>query len=178
MVIDPKIEDPIRAMLGQAIRGELRGLDQMIDAVGDEVYGTGIEYCNLAAAYIAIDVSGRWPAEADLQEIVRHATSTDRPYELRQQDVYDYISRVALAGEPITDVFPGENVDAKLPVLITARLLLAFRAPGDMDMWQYLDTIWNALNVAAGADMSVLPALLIRQKRSQAATRPVTPRLS
>jgi hypothetical protein len=45
-------------------------------------------------------------------------------------------------------------------------------------MWQYLDTIWNALNAAAGADMSVLPALLIRQKRSQAAARPVTPRLS
>jgi hypothetical protein len=50
MVIDPKIEDPIRTMLGQAIRGELRELDQMIGTVGEEVYGTGIEYCILAAA--------------------------------------------------------------------------------------------------------------------------------
>jgi hypothetical protein len=35
----------------------------------------------------------------------------------------------------------------------------------------YLDTIWNAFNAAEHADMSILPALLIRQKRSQAAAK-------
>lgn len=171
MVIDPKIENPIRTMLGQAIRGELRELDQLIDKVGDETYGTGIEYCILAAAYIAINLTGRWPRDADVREIARHTASSSTDYELRQQDVYDYISRMALAGEPITDVFPGDDVDVKMPVLITAQMLLAFRAPRGMDLSEYLDTIWNAFNVAADSDMSILPALLIRQKRSQAAAK-------
>lgn len=171
MVIDPKIEDSIRTMLGQAIRGELRELDQMIDTVGDELYGAGIEYCILAAAYIAIYLSERWPTDADVREIARHAATTSRHYELREQDVYDYVSRMALGGEPITDVFPGHDIDAKLPVLITAQILLAFRRPDDMGLWDYLDTIWNAFNAADRTDMSILPALLIRQMRSRAAAR-------
>jgi hypothetical protein len=171
MVIDPKIEDPIRTMLGQAVRGELRELDKMIDTIGDEVYGTGIEYCILATAYIAIDLSERWPTDADVREMARHIASSSTDYALRQQDVHDYIARSALAGEPITDVFPAKDVDVKLPILITAKMLLAFRAPRDMDLWEYLDTIWNALNTAGSADMSMLPALLIRQKRSQVAAK-------
>ena len=126
MVIEPRIEEPIRTMLGQAIRGELHEVDKMIGAVGDEVYGTGVEYCILAAAYIAIELSERWPNDADV----------------------------------------------KLPVLITAQMLLGFRHPQGMGLWEYLDAIWNACEVGARADMSILPALLIRQKRSQAAAKP------
>jgi hypothetical protein len=172
MVINPKVEEPIRRMLGQAIRGELRELDKMIAAVDDEVYGAGIGYCVIAAAYMAIDLSGRWPTDTDVRQIARHTATTSRHYELREQDVHDYISRMALAGEPITDVFPREDADVRLPVLITAQMLLAYRAPRDMDFWEYLDTIWNAFNAAEHADMSILPALLICQKRSQTAAKP------
>jgi hypothetical protein len=171
MIIDPRIEDQVRTMLGQAIRGELDELDKMIDTVGDEAYAVGIEYCVLAAAYIAVDLSERWPTGTDIREIARHSASSSTDYELREQDVYDYISRLALGGEPITDVFPGDDVDAKLPVLITAQMLVGFSRPQRMGMWEYLDTIWNALNTAERADMSLLPALLIRQKRIQAATK-------
>jgi hypothetical protein len=164
MVIDPKIEDATRAMLGQAIRGDPREIDETIETIGEEVYGLSIAYCIFAAAYIAIDVSGRWPTDADVREIARHATSSNPGYELSQQDVYNYISRVALADENINDVFPRQDADIKLPVLITARLLLAFQPPKEIDTWGYLDTIWNAINAAERTDLTVLPALMLRSK--------------
>jgi hypothetical protein len=171
MPIDPKLEEPTRTTLGQAIRGELDELDKMINTVGDEVYGAIIAYCTLAAAYIAIDVSERWPNDVDIQTIARHAATTSSKYQLREQDVHDYIARVALAGEVLTDVFSPDSLDIRLPVLITAQMLLSYRPPRGMDLWEYLDTIWNAINASERADMSILPALLIRQQRDQAAAK-------
>jgi hypothetical protein len=171
MPIDPKIEDPTRTMLGQAIRGELTELDKTIDTIGDEVYAMAAAYCVLAAAYIAIDLSGRWPVDADIRTIAQHIASASDDYALQEQDVYDYISRMALRGEMMNHVFPGSDVDVRLPVLITAQMLLDYRHPNGMDIWEYLDTIWNAFNAAEHADMSILPALLIRQKREQAAAK-------
>jgi hypothetical protein len=171
MPIDPKIEDPARTMLGQAIRGELGELDKMIDTLGDEVYALSAAYCVLAAAYIAIDLSERWPIDVDIRAIAQHIASVSDDYALREQDVYDYISRVALRGEMMNDVFPGGDVDVRLPVLITAQMLLSYRHPKGMKIGEYLDTIWNAFNAAEHADMSILPTLLFRQKREQAAAK-------
>jgi hypothetical protein len=153
-------------MIAHAVRGELRELDQLIGTVGDEVYGLSAAYSVLAATYLAIDVSGRWPTETDVRKIAQLAASSSSRYSLSERDVYDYVARVGLAGERMDHVFAGPDVDIRLPVLITAQLLLAF-CPKNATVWEYLDTIWNAFNAAEGADMSLLPALLIRQKRSQ-----------
>jgi hypothetical protein len=171
MIIDPRIEEPTRTMLGQAIRGELGELDKMLDTLGEELYAMALAYCIMAASYIAIDLSGRWPTDTDIRTIAKHLSAVSDDYALREQDVYDYISRMALRGEMMNHVFPGGDVDIRLPVLITAQLLLSYRHPNDMDLWEYLDTIWNALNAAEHADMSLLPAMLIRQKRDQAAAK-------
>lgn len=170
MNVDPKIEDSTRTMIGHTVRGELRELDQLIETVGDQVYGMSAAYCVLAAAYLAIDVSGRWPTDTDVRKIAQLAASSSSRYGLSEQDVYDYIARIALAGELMNLVFAGADVDIRLPVLITAQLLVAF-CPKGKTVWEYLDTIWNAFNVAEHADMSILPALLIRQKRSQSAAK-------
>jgi hypothetical protein len=168
MVIDPRFEDPTRMMLGQAIRGDLHELDEMIGTAGD-AYGMVIAYCVFATAYIAIDVSGRWPTEADVQEIARHTVESSTDYELSQQDVYDFVFRMALAGEDMNDVFPAPEVDIKLPVLITAQLLLGFRAPTEMALWEYLNSVWTAINKAEYTDLSVLPALMLRSQRLRGA---------
>jgi len=170
MIVDPRIEDSTRTMISHAVRGELRELDELIKTVGDQIYGLTAAYCILAAAYLAIDVSGRWPSQTDVRKIAHLAASSSSRYDLNEQDVYDYIARMALAGERMDEVFTGRQVDIRLPVLITAQILAAF-CPRGVTVWEYLDTIWNAFNVAENADMSVLPALLIRQKRDQAAAK-------
>ena len=171
MRIDPRAEQPTREMLGHAIRGELPAMETEIRAVGDETYAASITLCMIIAAYIAVDLAGRWPTEADVREIARHAATTSRHYELREQDVYDYLSIGALGFGSIAEALPDPGADYALPVLITAQMLVAFRLGDGHDLWGYLDTIWSAVEAAESADMSVLPALLIRQKRSQAAAR-------
>ena len=106
MRIDPRIEEPTREMLGHAIRGELPALEAEIDAVGDETYAAGITLCMIIAGYIAVDLAGRWPTEADIRELARHTAASSTDYELREQDVYNYLSRGALGFQPIQEVFP------------------------------------------------------------------------
>jgi hypothetical protein len=164
MVIYPKIEEPTREMLGHAIQGELSELSAKIDAVGDEIYGTGIALCLIAAGYIAVDLSERWPTDADIREIARHTAESSTDYELWRQDVYDFLARGALGFQPMGEVFPDPNSDYKLPVLITAQMLIAFNRNG-MRVWDYLDTVWNAVEAAEHADLSLLPALVLRSRQ-------------
>jgi hypothetical protein len=44
-------------------------------------------------------------------------------------------------------------------------MLLTF-CPRDKEWWEYLDAIWNAIESAAAVDMSVLPALMLRARRT------------
>jgi hypothetical protein len=170
MRIEPKTEKPTREMLGHAIRGEMPELAETIRAAGKDVYRESVALCIIAAGYLAIDVSARWPTAADLQEIARHTATTTTDHQLSQQDVYEYISRAALGGELITDVFPETERAFTLPVLITGRLLVAF-CPRDKEWWEYLDSIWNAVNAAERADLSMLPALMLRFQRAREADK-------
>jgi hypothetical protein len=168
MHINPKIEEPTREMLAHAIQGELPRLEAKIEAVGDETYAAGITLCMTAAGYIAVDLSGRWPTEADVREIARHTAASSTDYELREQDVYDYLTRGALGFKPIEQVLPDSEADYKLPVLITAQMLIAFRRGDDKGVWEYLDTVWNAVEAGESADLSLLPALTLRSHRLRA----------
>ena len=82
-IIDPKVEEPARQMLGHAIRGELAELAAAIRAGGSERYQQVLGLFLVTAAYIAVDVSGRWPTDADLRKIARavaeHENSTRSP---------------------------------------------------------------------------------------------------
>ena len=171
MRIDPRIEEPTREMLGHAIRGELPALEAQIDTVGDEAYAASISLCMIIAGYIAVDLAGRWPTEADIRELARHTAASSTDYELREQDVYDYLSRGALGFQPIQEVFPDPKQDYTLPVLITARMLVAFRLGDGHNFWEYLDTVWNAVEAAERTDLSLLPALMLRSRRIMAAKK-------
>jgi hypothetical protein len=171
MRIDPRIEEPTREMLGHAIRGELPELEATIGAVGDETYAAGITLCMIAAGYIAVDLAGRWPTEVDVRELARHTAASSTDYELREQDVYDYLTRGALGFQPIQEVFPDPGQDYTLPVLITAQMLIAFRLGDGHNYWGYLDSVWNAVEAAEQADLSLLPALILRSQRLKAAKK-------
>jgi hypothetical protein len=160
MAIDPKLERPTRTMLGHAIRSELGELADVILAIGDENLAASIPLCVFASAYIAIDVSGRWPADADLHEIASRATKSLPRLDISEQAVYEYLSRVALGAERMDEVFSIEEVGT-IPLFATAKLLLKF-APEEKEWWEYLDQIWDAEEAAERASLTVLPALMLR----------------
>jgi hypothetical protein len=166
MVIDPKTERPTRTMLGHAMRHELKELSAMVSDEGSETLLGAIALCVFASGYLAIDVCGRWPTEADLREIARGASQSSTQVNLAGSDVYEYLSRVALGAERFDVVFPASTAGL-LPLLITANLLANFR-PRDKHWWEYLDQIWDAAETADRTPVSVLPALMLRARGESA----------
>jgi hypothetical protein len=96
---------------GHAIRGELQDLASLIQLVGDERYKQALGLCQIPAAYIAVDVSGRWPTDADVHEIERLVSERGTEIKLDEAEVYDYLSGAALGFRPLTEVF-GDDVAA------------------------------------------------------------------
>jgi hypothetical protein len=167
-IVDPKVEDPTREMLELAIRGELQELGAQIQAVGGETYRHILALCLTAAAYIAVDVSGRWPTDADIRQIARNTVREETRLELGEEDVYDYLSGAALGFRPLAEAFGSDEAAALLPVLITASMLFTFR-PKERKWWEYLDQIWNAYEVADRIDASAFPAVQVRSYQAHAA---------
>ena len=169
MRIDPTTERWTRDILGHAIRGELAELDRLVNAIGDDRYVECTALSVAIAAYVAIDAAGmRWPSEASLHEMARHAAASTTEFELSKTSVFDFLSRVVFGADMLDQVFPDLATAATLPVLVAARILASFRPHHERDQswWDYLDIIEEALEAAASLDPSVLPALMWQSRRS------------
>src|ERR1700689_5230222 len=107
MGIDPKAEVPARDLLEHAIRGELGQFAGVIEGIGEERFLEASSLCLRVAGYIAIDACAwRWPADAELLQIARHAAAVDAGFALPEEDAYDSRARVFLRFEPLVAVFP------------------------------------------------------------------------
>jgi hypothetical protein len=165
MLVEPRVEKPTRDMLDHAIKGELGDLAALVQAVGNDTYRSCVGLCLVAAGYIAIDVSGmRWPSDVVVQRIAHNAASAETRLDLSESDIYNYLSRGVLGFENLDEALGSVEAAASLPVLITASMLFTFRPQGQT-WWEYLDTIWNAVNAAEGIDLPVFPALMLRVRR-------------
>jgi hypothetical protein len=155
MAIDRKVEQATRTMLGHAMRHELNALADTIQSLGNETFLATIPLCLVASGYIAIDVSGmRWPSDAVLRKIADNASKSATGLDISDEEIFQYLSRVALGSEKLGDVFSAATAD----------LLLTF-CPRDKDWWEYLDQIWDAAETAERTSLSVLPALMLRARR-------------
>jgi hypothetical protein len=163
MGIDRKVEQVTRTMLGHAIRHELDDLAAVMRSVENETFVGSIPLCLIASAYIAIDVCERWPTDADVREIAKNAAESVTRLDISEQEIYEYLTRVALGSEKLDDVFSAEGI-ATVPLYATADLLLTF-CPREKDWWEYLDQIWDAADAADRTSLSVLPALMLRARK-------------
>jgi hypothetical protein len=170
MGIDRKVEQTTRTMLGHAMRHELDDLAALMRTAGNETLLRTLPLCLLVSAYIAIDVSDRWPTDADLREIAKHASESETELDISEQEIYEYLSRVALGSEKLDDVFSDEGI-VPIPLYATANLLLTFR-PRDEHWWEYLDQIWEAAETAERTSLTVLPALMLRARRRPTQAEP------
>jgi hypothetical protein len=168
MPIDPKIEQPTRVMLGHAIRHELGDLASVIQAAGNDTLLASIPLCLFASAYIAIDVCDRWPTNTDIREIAKRAAQSETGLDITEQQIYEYLSLVALGTLRLDDVFSAEGV-TPIPLFATANLLLTF-CPKEKRWWEYLDQMWDATEKADRTSLAVLPALMLRAHKERKST--------
>jgi hypothetical protein len=155
-------------MLGHSIRHELDELADVIRRVGNGMFAACVPLWVFASAYIAIDVSGRWPTDADLREIATRAAKAVTHLDISEQEIYEYLSRVALGSQRLDEVFSAEGVGT-IPLFATANLLLKF-GPEEKEWWEYLDAIWDAAETAERTSLSVLPALMLRARKESTAS--------
>jgi hypothetical protein len=170
MTVDPSVEKPARKLIGHVIRQEYDDLQNEMHAIGNDTFMRAMALCVSVAEYITVDVAGRWPTDADVREIAKHVAASARGFELEQDVVAAFLSRVALRAERMSDVFPSPEAGVMLPLQVSSTLLLGF-LPEGKHWWEYLDVIENSMDAAEQTDLSLLPALLIRQEREQAAKR-------
>jgi hypothetical protein len=162
-IIDPKVEEPARQMLGHAIRGELPELAAAIRAGGSERHRRVLGLFLVTAAYIAVDVSGRWPTDADLRKIALAVAEHETTTPLSEADVYEYLSGAALGFRLPAGALGDDTAAAVGPALITGGMLFVFRPRGGK-WWEYLDQIERAYEASETTDLSVLPALQVRAR--------------
>lgn len=154
-------------MLDHAARGETRELAALIQAVGDEAYREAIGMCVYAAAYVAVDVSGRWPTSADVREIARVVADEETRYPLDSGEVRDFLGGAALGFTELDQALGSMEEAVTVPVLITASLLRRF-CPHGQEWFEYLDEIWSAYLTAENLAERALPAVHIRLRRAEA----------
>jgi hypothetical protein len=165
MAIDPKVEEPTRKMLGQAIRRELDTLAITIQAVGNKTFLATLDLVTFAAGYIAIDVTGmRWPADVALRQIAKDASESATQLPVTDEMIYEFLSRVALGPQMLNDVFTDDTAGV-IPLFATASLLLTF-CPEGKEWFEYLDQVWNAAEVADHVQDWVVPALMLRVRKN------------
>lgn len=161
MAIDPKVEEPLRAMLGHAMRHELDDLLDQVRSVDDAAYAECLKLCVVAAGYIVVDVAGRWPVDADLREGARIAAGSAIRLPVTEGEIYTFLSRSVFGFEAIDTAFAEPLQVVQVPLFATASLLSKFR-PESLRWFEYLDQIWNAYEAADQARPEVLPALTYR----------------
>lgn len=167
MAINPKVEEPLRDMLGHAIRRELDELVDRVTAVSDQTYAECLKLCVVACGYIIVDVSGRWPLDVDVSEGARIAAESAAELPVAEEEIYEFLSRSVFGFEAIDAVFAEPLKVVQVPLFTTASLLSKFR-PEALPWWEYLDQIWGSAEVADQMRVEVLPALTYRVKAESA----------
>lgn len=169
MAIDDRVEDPLRRMLGHAIRRELDELVALVASVPKEVYDAGLELCQIVCGYIVLDVCQRWPLEDDdVLEVARSAAESAGGLPMTETEINAYLSRVVFGFEARGTVFPAFEQAIKVPLFVTASLLSQF-SPGQLQWWEYLNSVWNGIEIADQTEPIALPALQYRIRAAAAA---------
>lgn len=167
MAIDPKVEEPLRDMLGHAIRHELDDLVERVTAVSDQTFAECLKLCVVACGYIVVDVAGRWPLDVDVREGARIAAESATRLPVAEEEIYEFLSRSVFGFEAIDAVFAEPLKVVQVPLFTAAGLLSKFR-PETLPWWEYLDQIWGSAEIADQMRVEVLPALIYRVKAESA----------
>lgn len=168
MRIDPKVEKPTRAILENAIRGNLDEIPRIAANAGDARFQECVGLCVMIAGYVTLDVLGpEWPTDAGLRKLAERLTQAKIDVDLEAPEVYDFLRKSALGFQSLDRVFSSGEEIAILPIMITAALLLAFH-PRNQEIWEYLSDIEEAIETADSVKPSVYPAMILAAHRQEA----------
>jgi hypothetical protein len=115
--------------------------------------------------YVMVDVCGStWPVQSSVRRIAEDLATTGtlpKRLQLDAEEVHAYLSRVVVGPERLQDVIPDEPAFTRLPVIVALQALAVF-SPKEMEVWDYLDQVESAIEIALALEAVVLPAAVMR----------------
>jgi hypothetical protein len=163
--INAKVEKALREALDNVPHAEQDQITAPLAVLDDRERAEALGLAIVITSYAAVDACGsQWPTQASMRRIagaLATTGSTAKRLQLNAEEIHTYLSRVVLGAEPMEDVIPDEPQFTRLPVIVAQRAL-AVLSPKEMVMWEYLDRIESAIEIASALDSTVLPAAVMR----------------
>jgi hypothetical protein len=163
--INAKVEKALREAIGSVPRVEADQIAAPIAVLDDRERAEALGLAIIITCYVAVDVcDSQWPVQTSVRRIAEDlatGTTTAERLHLDAKEIYAYLSRTVLGPERLEDVIPDEPAFTRLPIIVAGEALAVY-SPKEMGMWDYLDRIESAIEIASALDASVLPAAVMR----------------
>lgn len=163
--IEAKPEKALREALTSVARIEEDQIEVPLTTLDDRERTAALALAGIITCYVMIDVcDNKWPNQASVRQIAEDLATTGttaKQLRLDTEGIYAYLSRTVLGSEQLEDVIPDEPQFTRFPVIVAQRALSVYHPKG-MEIWDYLDQIESAIEVASALDAAVLPATVMR----------------
>jgi hypothetical protein len=160
-----KAEKALREALGNVAQAEPDQIEQALAGLDQAERNEALALSLMITCYVVVDVcESQWPDDASVRRIAQGLATVGTTAErlrLDADEIYAYLSRTVLGSEPLESLIPGEPMFTRFPIIVAQRAIVVY-SPKDMSMWDYLDQVENAIEVASALGPSVLPAAVMR----------------
>lgn len=163
--INAKAETALRQALTSVARFGEDQIEPCLASLDDRERAEALSLAVIITGYVAVDACGtKWPNQASARQIAEDLATTGtvaRQLQLDPEKIYQYLSRAVLGSERLQDVIPDEPDFTRFPVVLAERALAVY-CPKQMKVWDYLDHIESAIEVASALTPAVLNAAVLR----------------
>lgn len=163
--INAKVEKALREAIGDVRDADADQVGAPLAALTEAERTEAIGLSITITCYAVVDACGsQWPDGGDLRQIADDLATTGATAERLRLDAAEinaYLSRTVTGPEPLDDVI-SDRMRAERLVIIVAHRAIVVYSPKGGSMWDYLDRIESAIEVASALDATVLPAAVMR----------------
>jgi hypothetical protein len=163
--ISAKVEKALRETMEGVPRADADQILAPLAALTDAERVEAVALSAIVTCYVAVDACGsQWPDDGDIRQIaddLANTGTTAKRLQLHAEEIHEYLSRTALGSESLDDVIPDRERAECLAVVVAQRAIGVYSPKGG-SMWDYLDQIEAAIEVASALDATVLPAAVMR----------------
>lgn len=159
-----KPETALREAIGSVPHVDADQITAPLAALDERERAEALGLAAFITCYVMVDVCGNtWPKNSTVRRIADALATRGtiaKRLRLDAEEIYAYLSRTVLGPERLEDVIPDEPQFTRLPVVVAGQALAVY-SPKEMGMWDYLDRVESAIEVASDLDAAVLPAAVM-----------------
>jgi hypothetical protein len=163
--INAKVEKALREAISSVPHVEPDQIGAPLAVLNDDERAEAIGLAIIITCYVMVDACGStWPVQSSVRRVagaLATTSSTTGRLHLDVEGVHTYLSRAVLGAQRLEDVIPDEPAFTRLPLIVAGEALAVY-APKGMGMWDYLDQVESAIEIASALPAYVLPAAVMR----------------